>query len=61
MHSSPWKCYRCDLLFRDADHAGMHKDISGHSVTKLRAAAGQQPALPRRLDRPPEAGAAAGR
>lgn len=31
-----WKCYRCDLTFRDESHARMHTEIAGHSVSKTR-------------------------
>lgn len=34
-----WKCYRCDLSFRDEAHARMHEEVSGHAPTKLRAVA----------------------
>ena len=32
-----WKCYRCDLIFKDEMHAHMHKEISKHSVSKIKA------------------------
>ena len=32
-----WKCYRCNLSFKDDDVAEMHKQISEHSVTKVKA------------------------
>ena len=32
-----WKCYRCDLTFKDETHAEMHKEISAHSVSKIKA------------------------
>jgi len=32
-----WKCYRCDLVFKDKIHAQMHKEISKHSVSKIKA------------------------
>ena len=34
-----WKCYRCDLAFKDEAHAKMHAEISGHSPTKVRMVA----------------------
>ena len=34
-----WKCYRCDLAFRDEEHARMHEEVSGHTATKVRAVA----------------------
>ena len=35
MMSEIWKCYRCDLTFRDREHADMHTEISRHSVSKI--------------------------
>lgn len=32
-----WKCFRCDLKFQDKIHANIHKRISGHDVTKIKA------------------------
>ncbi len=32
-----WKCYRCELTFKDEAHAEMHKEISKHSVSKIKA------------------------
>ena len=29
-----WKCFRCNLSFKDEQVAEMHKEISSHSVTK---------------------------
>ena len=31
-----WKCYRCNLSFKDEDVAEMHKQISDHSMTKVK-------------------------
>jgi len=30
-----WKCYRCDLTFRDESHVIVHKDISRHPVRQI--------------------------
>ncbi len=30
-----WKCYRCDLIFRDESHVIIHKDISNHPTRKI--------------------------
>lgn len=30
-----WKCYRCDLTFKEASHALLHKDILGHSARQI--------------------------
>ena len=32
-----WKCYRCDLTFNDEKCAQLHKEISKHSVSKIKA------------------------
>ncbi len=29
-----WKCYRCNLSFKDKEVAEMHKEIASHSVRK---------------------------
>jgi hypothetical protein len=31
-----WKCFRCNLSFKDKNLAEMHKEISSHSVTKVK-------------------------
>ncbi len=31
-----WKCFRCNLSFKDEQIAKMHKEISAHSVTKVK-------------------------
>ena len=36
MSEVSWKCYRCDLTFKDETHAEMHKEISSHSVSKIK-------------------------
>ena len=37
MTTESWKCYRCNLNFKDEDVADMHKEISTHSVTKVKS------------------------
>jgi len=32
-----WKCYRCNLTFKDEDLATIHKGISSHPITKVKA------------------------
>jgi hypothetical protein len=32
-----WKCFRCNLSFKDDNLAEMHKNISNHSVTKVKS------------------------
>lgn len=34
-----WKCFRCNLSFRDEEPALIHKQISSHSITKVRTLA----------------------
>ncbi len=31
-----WKCFRCDLTFKDKNVAEIHKQISNHSVRKVK-------------------------
>ncbi|WP_256438669.1 hypothetical protein [Nitrosopumilus sp. K4] len=37
MSEVSWKCFRCDLSFKDEDIAEMHKNISKHSISKVKA------------------------
>jgi len=30
-----WKCYRCDLTFRDESHIIIHRDILKHPVRQI--------------------------
>ncbi len=39
MYEILWKCYRCELTFRDEEHAEMHRRISRHSVSRIRTVA----------------------
>ncbi len=32
-----WKCFRCNLSFKDDEIAKIHKEISSHSVSKVKA------------------------
>jgi len=34
-----WKCFRCNLTFKDESIAHMHNDISNHSVSKIKTLA----------------------
>ena len=34
--SSAWKCFRCDLTFKEEDHAKLHEEISQHSVRSVK-------------------------
>ena len=33
-----WKCYRCNLYFKDEAHARMHKVVANHSTAKIQLA-----------------------
>ena len=35
MSEMVWKCYRCNLSFKDEGVAEIHKQISSHSVSKV--------------------------
>ena len=37
MSDVAWKCFRCNLSFKDEDVASLHKQISNHSVSKVKA------------------------
>jgi len=39
MTESSWKCFRCNLSFKEKDVAEIHKKISNHSVTKVKTLA----------------------
>lgn len=30
-----WKCYRCNLIFKEKPHAILHKEISNHPVSEI--------------------------
>lgn len=32
---SIWKCYRCNLLFKELSHANLHNDITKHSTEEI--------------------------
>ena len=34
-----WKCYRCNLYFKDEAHAYMHKVVMNHPVVKIQLTA----------------------
>ena len=36
MSEMVWKCFRCNLSFRDNELAEIHKQISNHSITKVK-------------------------
>ncbi len=37
MSDTVWKCFRCNLSFKDENLSEMHKQISKHSITKVKA------------------------
>ena len=39
MTETVWKCFRCNLSFKDYNLAEMHKEISDHSITKVKTLA----------------------
>ncbi|MEK0337611.1 MAG: hypothetical protein QQN41_09280 [Nitrosopumilus sp.] len=39
MTESIWKCFRCNLSFKEKNVAEMHTQISNHSVTKVKTLA----------------------
>ncbi|WP_256363743.1 hypothetical protein [Candidatus Nitrosotenuis cloacae] len=32
MSARAWKCYRCNLIFRDESSAQLHKELSKHTI-----------------------------
>ncbi len=36
MSEMVWKCFRCNLSFKDKNLAEIHKEISSHSITKVK-------------------------
>ncbi|MCE9652776.1 MAG: hypothetical protein K8Q89_06965 [Nitrosarchaeum sp.] len=36
MSEVSWKCFRCNLSFKDESIADIHKKISNHSITKVK-------------------------
>jgi hypothetical protein len=36
MSEVSWKCFRCNLTWKDENIADMHKEISKHSITKIK-------------------------
>ncbi|MFY9301539.1 MAG: hypothetical protein WAO91_10170 [Candidatus Nitrosotenuis sp.] len=38
MTTTAWKCYRCDLTFREESVAGLHKSICNHESRQIRIA-----------------------
>jgi hypothetical protein len=37
MTEKVWKCFRCNLTFKSQELADMHKEISHHSITRVKA------------------------
>jgi Zn-finger protein len=37
MTTESWKCFRCNLTFKEEQVAEIHKEISAHSVTKIKS------------------------
>ena len=36
MSEIAWKCFRCNLSFKEEEVANLHKQISNHSVSKIK-------------------------
>ncbi|MCY4491896.1 MAG: hypothetical protein OXC46_10645 [Thaumarchaeota archaeon] len=36
MPAHAWKCFRCNLSFKDEQLAEMHRQIENHSITKIK-------------------------
>ncbi len=39
MNMTAWKCYRCNLTFKEESHVVMHKEISKHEAIQVEIAA----------------------
>jgi hypothetical protein len=35
MSALEWKCYRCDLTFKQESHALIHKDLTNHHSREI--------------------------
>jgi len=35
MTTTAWKCYRCDLTFKQETHANLHRDICKHESRQI--------------------------
>ncbi|GFN41749.1 MAG: conserved hypothetical protein [Marine Group I thaumarchaeote] len=35
MSTTAWKCYRCDLTFKEKSHGIIHKDLSKHPIRQI--------------------------
>ena len=33
MTEEVWKCFRCNLIFKDEDHAKLHENITKHPIS----------------------------
>ncbi|HSA98540.1 MAG TPA: hypothetical protein VLF17_05630 [Candidatus Nitrosotenuis sp.] len=38
MTTTAWKCYRCDLTFKQETYANLHKDICKHESRQIQVA-----------------------
>ena len=36
MSNIAWKCFRCDLTFKEQTHAELHQDISNHNPRTIK-------------------------
>ncbi|WKT57107.1 hypothetical protein QVH35_06515 [Candidatus Nitrosotenuis chungbukensis] len=37
MSAKMWKCYRCNLTFKEESSADLHKSLSAHNVSYVNA------------------------
>ncbi|MGI0045777.1 MAG: hypothetical protein ACREBB_01125 [Nitrosotalea sp.] len=35
MSMTAWKCYRCNLVFKEKTHVDMHNQVSQHHATEV--------------------------
>ncbi len=38
MSATAWKCFRCDLTFKEESHAILHEDLENHSTRIIKMA-----------------------
>ncbi len=38
MSKMAWKCYRCDLTFKEHSHAILHKNLERHDYREIKIA-----------------------
>ncbi|MGI0070204.1 MAG: hypothetical protein ACREA3_09575 [Nitrosotalea sp.] len=38
MTTTAWKCYMCNLTFKEKSHASIHNEVSRHSAIEVKMA-----------------------